>query len=59
MQNYYWMVEIEGFDWTKKRKIWNEQSAIATYDIEKSQAEKMERKIHLYKIQEGKKILIR
>lgn len=59
MQNYYWMVDREGFDWTKKRKIWNEQSAIATYDIEKSQAEKMERKIHLYKIQEGKKILIR
>ena len=56
-QKYYWTVEIEGFDWTKQRKIWNEESAKATYDIEKSQADRMGRKIYLYKITDNKKEL--
>lgn len=48
MQKHYWVVEIEGFDWTKKRKIWNKESALATYSLDKSQADMMGRKIELF-----------
>lgn len=48
MQQHYWVVEIEGFDWTKQRKIWNKESTLATYNLDKSQADMMNRKIELF-----------
>lgn len=47
MQKHFWQVIIEGLDWTKKRKIWNGESARATYNLESYFAKSQGRKIEL------------
>lgn len=53
MQKQYWIVEIEGLDWTKERKIWNTESAVSTYSIERYWAKAQGRDINIYFIDEN------
>jgi len=56
MQEFYWVVEIDGFEDTKSRKIWNDSSAKSVF---KKGNELTRRETKLFYVNEkGEKTLI-